>query len=103
MNLVRRVLSSDAPAAIVLVRLMVGAVFMSEGAQKFLFPDALGAGRFARIGIPYPEVLGPFVGTFEVTCGLLVLVGLLTRPAAVPLIVVMLVAIASTKVPILRE
>jgi uncharacterized membrane protein YphA (DoxX/SURF4 family) len=79
----------------------VGLVFASEGIQKFLYPDALGTGRFAKIGIPAPDVMGPFVGMVETVCGLLILAGLLTRLAAVPLIIDMLVAIASTKVPIL--
>jgi putative oxidoreductase len=103
MNWLKRLLSTDAPAAVILIRLLVGAVFLSEGVQKFLFPDSLGAGRFAKIGIPSPEVTGPFVGTFEVMCGALVLAGLLTRFAAVPLIVIMLVAITTTKVPILQD
>jgi putative oxidoreductase len=97
----RRFFATHAPAAVVLVRLMVGAVFLSEGIQKLLFPAELGAGRFARIGLPAPELLGPFVGGFEITCGLLVLVGLATRLAAIPLITIMLVAIASTKLPVL--
>jgi putative oxidoreductase len=66
-----------------------------------IFPDILGAGRFAKIGIRYPEVMGPFVGTVEIVCGALIIVRLLTRLAAIPLIIVMLVAIVSTKVPIL--
>ena len=74
----------------------------SEGIQKFLYPEALGAGRFSRIGIPAPELLGPFVGIIETVCGVLVLAGLVTRLAAVTLIVDMLMAIASTKVPIFR-
>ncbi len=98
-----RILSANGPAAAVLVRLLVGCVFLSEGVQKFLFPDTLGAGRFVKIGIPYPEFTAPFVGVFEMTCGVLVLLGLLTRLAAVPLTVIMLVAIATTKVPILQE
>jgi putative oxidoreductase len=93
--------SSRAPAATILIRIMVGAVFVSEGIQKFLYPAAVGAGRFAKIGIPSPEVMGPLVGIIEITCGALVLVGLLTRLAALPLIGVMLVAIVSTKIPIL--
>lgn len=97
----RRVLDSRAPAATLLIRMAVGVVFTSEGIQKFLDPDALGAGRFARIGIPAPEVMGPFVGVVELVCGVLVLAGLLTRLAVVPLVVDMLVAIASTKVPML--
>lgn len=84
-----------------LVRLMVGAVFFEEGIQKFLFPDLLGAGRFARIGIPAPEVMGTFVGTVEIVCGALVLAGLLTRLAAIPLLINISVAILSTKIPIL--
>lgn len=84
-----------------LIRIAVGVVFFSEGLQKFLYPDALGAGRFAKIGIPMPTVMGPFVGSVETVCGLLVLLGLFVRLAAIPLIADMLVAIASTKVPIL--
>lgn len=92
-----RLISTSAPKATILVRLMVGAVFLSEGTQKFLFPDKLGVGRFAKIGIPSPEVLAPFVGFVEVTCGLMLLVGFLTRLAATPMIIVMLVAITTTK------
>src|SRR5205085_9317833 len=76
-------------------------VFLAEGIQKFLYPDALGVGRFAKIGIPAPEVMAPFVGVCEVVCGVLFLLGLLTRFAAVTMIINMLVAILSTKVPTL--
>jgi putative oxidoreductase len=96
-----RIRATRAPAAVILVRLMVGAVFLSEGIQKFLYPAEVGAGRFAKIGLPVPEVLASFVGLFEIACGLLVLLGLLTRLAVVPLVVIMVVAIATTKVPIL--
>ena len=85
----------------ILVRLMVGlVVFLPEGIQKLAFPEILGAGRFANIGIPYPEAMGPFVGTVEIVCGSLIILGLLTRLAAIPLIVLMVVAIVSTKLPI---
>jgi uncharacterized membrane protein YphA (DoxX/SURF4 family) len=84
-----------------LVRLLVGGVFLSEGVQKFLFPVALGVGRFTKIGIPIPAVTAPFVGVMEILCGLLLLLGLVTRLAAVPLIIDMLVAIATTKIPLL--
>jgi uncharacterized membrane protein YphA (DoxX/SURF4 family) len=76
-------------------------VFFPEGIQKLMFPELLGAGRFAHIGLPWPDFLGPFVGVVETICGLLIIFGLLTRLAAIPLIIVMLVAIASTKIPIL--
>jgi uncharacterized membrane protein YphA (DoxX/SURF4 family) len=94
---------TTAPAASVLIRLMVGAVFLSEGIQKFLFPEQLGAGRFLKIGLPMPDVLGPFVGTFEIACGTLVLLGLMTRLAAIPLLAIMAVALATTKWPMLAD
>jgi putative oxidoreductase len=100
-SFIQKIAATDTAAAVILVRLLVGAVFLSEGIQKFLFPDALGAGRFAKIGIPSPEIMAPFVGTFEILCGSLLLMGLLTRLGAIPLIVIMLVAIYTTKVPIL--
>jgi len=93
--------SSRTSTALLLVRLVPGAVFLSEGVQKFLFPDALAAGRFAKIGIPAPELIGPFAGAVETVCGLLLVVGLLTRLATVPLIVDMVLALALTKIPIL--
>ena len=93
-------LRTTAPGWSILVRLMVGLiVFFPEGIQKLAFPDVLGAGRFAKIGIPYPELMGPFVGVVETICGALIIVGLLTRLAAVPLIIIMLVALVSTKLP----
>lgn len=100
-SLCQRILKTSAPSATTLIRLMVGGVFLSEGIQKFLYPAELAAGRFAKIGLPAPEVLGPFVGGVEIVCGSLVLVGLLTRLAAVPLIVTMCVAMITIKVPIL--
>lgn len=99
----RKIIITDSSKTTILIRLMVGAVFLSEGLQKFLFPDIRGAGRFEKIGLPMPEFLGSFVGTFEVVCGALILLGLLTRLASVPLIIIMIVAIATTKVQILTE
>jgi uncharacterized membrane protein YphA (DoxX/SURF4 family) len=91
-----------APGWSILVRLLVGlVVFSPEGIQKLTFPDLLGAGRFAKIGIPYPDLMGPFVGAVETICGALIILGLFTRLASIPLIVIMIVAIVSTKIPIL--
>jgi len=91
-----------APGWSILVRLMVGlVVFFPEGIQKLAFPGILGAGRFANIGIPYPDFMGPFVGVVETACRALIILGLFTRLASLPLIIIMIVAIISTKVPIL--
>ena len=101
MTLLTRVISAKGSPALILIRLLVGAVFLSEGIQKFLFPGELGVGRFVKIGIPMPEVMAPFVGSVEIVCGAMILVGLSTRVAAIPLIIDMFVAISSTKIPIL--
>jgi putative oxidoreductase len=101
MNLLKRFSVTRAPRAVAIVRLMVGAVFLSEGLQKFLFPEADGVGRFIKIGIPSPEITAPFVGGVEITCGLLILLGFLTRLAAILLLINISVAILSTKIPIL--
>src|SRR5688572_11635618 len=97
----QRILATSAPASVILIRIIVGGVFLTEGIQKFLFPAEVGAGRFAKIGIPSPDVIAPFVGVVETLCGALIILGLLTRLAAIPLIINMLVAILSTKIPIL--
>lgn len=93
----------DQSKTTILIRLMVGAVFLSEGIQKFLFPAIGGAGRFEKIGLSSPEFLGSLVESFEIICGLLILIGLFTRLASIPLIVIMLVAIATTKSEVLAE
>ena len=97
----QRLLATRAPASVILIRLMVGLVFLSEGTQKFLYPGSLGPGRFEKIGFAGPEALAYFVACFEVTCGALLVLGLFTRLAAIPLIIIMLTALTTTKLPIL--
>jgi len=89
--------------ALLLIRILVSWVFVSEGVQKFLFPAQLGVGRFQKIGIPAPHLMAPFVGTVEIVCGTLLLIGLFTRLAAIPLLAVILVAIITTKFPMLAR
>ncbi len=102
-NMFQKIIKSDQSRTTIIIRLMVGAVFLSEGIQKFLFPAIRGAGRFEAIGLSSPEFLGPFVGTFEIVCGALILLGLLTRLATIPTLSIMLVAIATTKIDIMTN
>jgi len=104
----RNVFDSGAPSSavlrgVILIRLMVGWVFLSQGIQKFLFPAALGVGRFIKIGIPAPQFFAPFVGVVEIVCGAFLIVGLLTRLAAITLLIDIGVAIATTKIPMLGK
>ena len=80
---------------------MVGGIFLVEGILKFLYPAELGAVRFEKIGIPWPGVMGPFVGAVEIIGGVLLLIGLLTRWASFALLINISVAIISTKIPVL--
>jgi putative oxidoreductase len=104
MTLFRKLLATNAPAATILIRLIVGAVFLSEGIQKFLFPEDpdRGAARFARIGFSDPDFTSAFVASFEIICGACIIVGLLTRLAVLPTIAIMIVAIGTTKIPIMH-
>lgn len=96
-----RILETHAPAATILIRVVVGTVFFAEGMQKFLFPDEVGAGRFVKIPIPNPETTASLIGSLEIICGALLIFGLVTRVAVLPLIGIMLTAIFTTKIPIL--
>ena len=102
-EIVHRLASSTAPPATLLVRAFVGAVFLLEGVLKFHNPQELGVGRFVKIGIPFPAFFAPFDGVFEIGCGLLLMLGLMTRLAAIPMIINMIVAITSTKIPMLLQ
>lgn len=99
----QKIIQTDNSKTTILIRCMVGAIFLSEGVQKFLFPDLVGAGRFVKIGFENPEFWAQFTASFEILCGSLILIGLLTRLAAIPLLFIMTVAFITTKYPILIE
>lgn len=86
-----------------LIRITVGLIFFSEGLQKYMTPEATGVGRFTKIGFSNPSFWAYFTGSFEIVCGLLVIIGLFTRLAAIPLLLIMLVAFISTKVPVFTD
>lgn len=89
---------SPGPGSIFFIRLAVGLIFFTQGILKFTDPN-MGVGRFTRIGFAHPYFTAHFVGTFEIVCGLLVLMGLWTRAAAVPLLIIIVTAIVTTKIP----
>jgi uncharacterized membrane protein YphA (DoxX/SURF4 family) len=96
-------ISSRRSWGLLLLRVLVGWVFLSEGIQKFLYPAALGSGRFLKIGIPIPQISGPFVGAVEVAFGALVIAGLLIPWSAIPLLIDIATAIGTTKIPLLMK
>lgn len=95
--------STDDKKRVILIRLVVGLVFLTEGIQKLLFPELLGPGRFFRIGFSNPEFWAYFTASFEITCSTFILIGLITRMASIPLFIIMLTAFVTTKWPLLME
>ena len=85
----------------ILIRIIVGLVFLTEGILKFTRPAELGVGRFAHIGLPFPHVLAPVAAVVEIAAGGALILNLYAGDAALLLLVVILTAIATTKIPIL--
>ncbi len=85
----------------ILIRVIVGLVFLTEGALKFLWPGDLGVGRFVAIGVPYAHLLAPFIGGVEIVAGIAVLLNLFAGDAALLLLAVTVGALVTTKLPIL--
>jgi putative oxidoreductase len=88
---------------LIIPRIVVGLVFLTEGIQKYLFPELLGTGRFMKLGLSNPAFWAYFTGSFEIISGILILFGLFTRLASVPLFVIMAVAFVTTKYPLLMD
>jgi uncharacterized membrane protein YphA (DoxX/SURF4 family) len=86
---------------IILIQVLVGLVFLLEGSLKFLRPEALGAGRFEALGLPFPHYLAPLVGGIEIGGGAAILLNFYAGDAAFALLVVIATALVTTKFPIL--
>jgi putative oxidoreductase len=94
-------LRSENDSTTIIIRFLVGYVFLMEGIQKFVYAEKLGVGRFIKIGIPYPEIMAPFVGSCEILFAILVGIGLMVRMSSIIFIIIMFVALISTKYSVL--
>ena len=92
---------NDTDNRTLLIRLVVGLIFLTEGIQKYLYPELLGTGRFLKIGFSDPSFWAYFTGAFEIVCGVLIILGILVRLVSIPPLIVMVVAFITTKWPIL--
>lgn len=102
-NLIEKLINTDKDKATFIIRFIVGYIFIMEGIQKFVYSDSLGVGRFIKIGIPYAEVMAPMVGVLELIFGLFILIGFVTRISSIPQIIIMLVALSTTKLYLIAE
>lgn len=86
-----------------LIRIIIGFVFLVSGLQKFLLFELAGPTQFLEMGFGYPALTAWFVGAFEVVCAVFILIGFATRISTIPLIIIMIIALFITKFPLLQE
>lgn len=96
-----QILNTESDSKIIFIRLIVGSIFISEGIQKYLIVSALGPVYFEEIGFINAMFWSYFTGAFEILGGILILFGLLTRLASIPLLIIMITAFITTKLPLL--
>ena len=94
------ILDTGNDGKIIFVRLITGLIFISEGIQKYLIVTIFGPVFFKEIGFANPMFWVYFTGTFEILCGIMVLLGLFTRLASIPLLIIMIIAFIITKLPL---
>lgn len=99
--IITKILDTGDDSKIIFARIITGLIFISEGIQKYIIVTMLGPAYFAEIGFGRPMFWSYFTGTFEILCGILILIGLLTRLASIPLLIIMATAFFKTKLPIL--
>ena len=92
--------SSSASLGLLVLRVVVGLIFVAHGAQKifeYTLPGTIGS--FADMGVPLPEIAAPFVAFVELIGGALLALGLFTRPVGILLAIDMIVAIVAVHLP----
>jgi uncharacterized membrane protein YphA (DoxX/SURF4 family) len=100
-NIKSQILSTGDDYKIIFIRLIVGLIFISEGIQKYLFLQIFGPGLFQEIGFSHAYFWAYFTGACEIIFGFLIVIGLLTRLASIPLLIIMITAFMTTKLPLL--
>jgi len=96
-----KILDTGNDSKIIFARIITGLIFISEGIQKYMIVTMLGPAYFEEIGFGRPMFWSYFTGTFEILCGILILIGFLTRLASIPLFIIMVTAFFKTKLPLL--
>lgn len=98
-----RILKTENDNKLIFIRIITGLIFISEGIQKYLIVSMLGTSYFQEIGFGHPMFWAYFAGAFEILCGIMILIGLFTRLASIPLMVIMITAFFTTKLPLLSD
>lgn len=92
---------TQGPTTQILIRLLVGGVFLTAGIQKLIYPGLMGAGRFGDLGFPVPGIIAAVIGAVEIIAGSAVLLGLATQLAAYLLLAISIGAIFAVDLPVL--
>lgn len=92
--------SAPASLGLLVLRIVVGVIFAAHGAQKiFEYTLAGTVGSFEGMGIPFPEIAAPLVAFVELIGGILLALGLFTRPVGIILAIDMIVALVAVHLP----
>ena len=102
-RLIKLILSTENDNKIIYLRSIVGLIFITEGILKYLYLEVYGPSFFNEIGFRYAFFWAYFTGAFEISCGFLVIIGLFTRIASIPLLIIMIIALITTKLPLLAN
>ena len=95
-----QILNTGEDNKMIFIRLIVGLIFISEGLQKYLVLKILGPGRFEDLGFSHAYFWAYFTGACEIFFGVMILIGLLTRLSSIPLLIIMITAFITTKLPL---
>lgn len=98
-----RILTTEPNKTFLLIRVMVGFYFLIGGVLKFMYPELQNAGYFANLGISPADTIANIISTIEIICGLMILIGLFTRIATIPLLIAISITVLVGKSPILFE
>jgi putative oxidoreductase len=99
----KRILTTEPNKTFLLIRIMVGFFFLVGGVLKFIYPELQNTGYFERFGISAADTVANFISVIEIICGLMILTGLFTRIATIPLLIAITVTVFVGKSPILLE
>jgi uncharacterized membrane protein YphA (DoxX/SURF4 family) len=100
-GIMTNILNTANDSKLIFARVATGLIFLSEGIQKYLIVSMIGPAYFKEIGFGHPLFWAHFTGAFEISCGILILIGLITRIASIPLLIIMIAAFFTTKLPLL--
>ncbi len=98
-----RILSTEPQKTTLLIRFMVGFYFLVGGVLKLSYPELQETGFFQNLGFISAGAMVSVIYTFEIICGIMIMAGLFTRIAVIPLLLTISFTVLVGKLPIMFE